>query len=54
MNVTETLRAQLKTLDTQQREHVKQAAAVKRNADKLRKAIALLNVPASQAANPAS
>jgi len=48
MSITDTLKAQLKTLETQRRIHEKAAAALRRDEAKIRKAIAsVASLPSS-------
>ena len=49
MNITETLKAQLKTLEGQRREHEKAAAGIRRNEVKVRKALtSVASLPVAQ------
>jgi len=48
MSITESLKAQLKTLEAQRREHEKAANAIRRNEVKIRKALAsVASLPAA-------
>jgi hypothetical protein len=49
MNIVETLKAQLKTLEGQRREHEKAAGVIRRNEVKVRKALSsVASLPAAQ------
>jgi len=49
MNITETLKAQLKILEGQRREHEKAAAVIRRNEVKVRKALtSVASLPIAQ------
>jgi hypothetical protein len=48
MNIIETLKAQLKTLEGQRREHEKAACVIRRNEVKVRKALSSVASPPAQ------